>query len=128
MAKRKTNGASLDGAGSILSTVAGPAAPPQPSRLGPPNPISDQLLEKVTGDEKLAAEMPFNSTKPQEYGEAAYTPHAGETHARQRRLPRPAPAPKSSPPARWETASRTSATTPSTARWTGCAWTTLAVS
>ncbi|NYE59878.1 catalase [Duganella sp. 1224] len=80
MAKRKNNGASLDGAGSILSTIAGPAAPPQPSRLGPPNPIADQLLEKVTGDEKLAADMPFNSTKPLEYGEAAYTPHTGETH------------------------------------------------
>jgi catalase len=80
MAKRKSNGGALDGAGSILSTVAGPAAPPQPSRLGPPNPIADQLLEKVTGDGKLAAEMPFNPTKPLEYGEAAYMPHAGATH------------------------------------------------
>ncbi|NVM79602.1 catalase [Duganella sp. SG902] len=81
MAKRKSNGGAVDGAGSILSTVAGPAAPPHPSRLGPPNPIAEQLLEKVTGDEALAAEMPFNATKPLEYGEAAYTPHAGETHA-----------------------------------------------
>ncbi|WP_343731322.1 catalase [Duganella sp.] len=80
MAKRKNNnGGAVDGAGSILSTVAGPAAAPHPARLGPPNPIAEQLLEKVTGDEALAAEMPFNVTKPLEYGEAAYTPHAGET-------------------------------------------------
>ncbi|TFW31408.1 catalase [Duganella callida] len=79
MAKRKSNGGAVDGAGSILSTVAGPSAPPHPSRLGPPSPIASQLLEKVSGDEKLAAEMPFNETKPLEYGDAAYTPHAGET-------------------------------------------------
>ncbi|SDF72198.1 MULTISPECIES: catalase [unclassified Duganella] len=81
MAKRKSNGGAVDGAGSILSTVAGPAAPPRPARLGPPNPIADQLLEKNTGDDILAAGMPFNSSKPLEYGEAAYTPHVGETHA-----------------------------------------------
>ncbi|MYM27919.1 catalase [Duganella sp. CY15W] len=80
MAKRKTNGGAEDGAGSILSTVAGPSVPPHPTRLGPPNPIASQLLEKVTGDEKLAADMPFNATKALEYGEAAYTPHQGETH------------------------------------------------
>ena len=80
MAKRKTNGGAEDGAGSILSTVAGPSVPPHPTRLGPPNPIASQLLEKVTGDEKLAADMPFNATKALEYGEAAYTPHQCETH------------------------------------------------
>nr|WP_315249926.1 catalase [uncultured Duganella sp.] len=80
MAKRKPNGGAVDGAGSVLSTVAGPAAPPQPARLGPPNPIAEQLLQKNTGDDKLVAEMPFNATKPLEYGEAAYTPHSGQTH------------------------------------------------
>jgi len=80
MAKRKNNnGGAVDGAGSILSTMAGPAAPPYPLRLGPPNPVSDRLLDKNTNDDKLAAERPFNATKPLEYGEAAYTPHAGET-------------------------------------------------
>ncbi|MBV7535018.1 catalase [Duganella sp. sic0402] len=34
-----------------------------------------------TGADQLAAGMPFNATKPLEYGEAAYTPHAGETQA-----------------------------------------------
>jgi catalase len=86
MAKRKNNGGAVDGAGSILSTIAGPAAPPQPSRLGPPNPIGDRLLDKNTNDDKLAAQRPFNATKPLEYGEAAYTPHAGET------FPPPTPA------------------------------------
>jgi catalase len=81
MAKRKNNGGSVDGAGSILSTIAGPAEAPHPSRLGPPNQIAEQLLVKVVSDAQLAAEMPFNSTKPLEYGEAAYTPHPGETHA-----------------------------------------------
>ncbi|MBV6319572.1 catalase [Duganella violaceipulchra] len=79
MAHSKDDSGAVDGAGSILSTVAGPAEPPQPSRLGPPNPIAEQLLEKVTSDEQLAAAMPFNETKPLEYGDAAFTPHAGET-------------------------------------------------
>ncbi|GJI94093.1 catalase HPII [Duganella caerulea] len=79
MANPKDNGGAVDGAGSILSTVAGPADPPHPSRLGPPNPIAAQLLEKVTSDEQLAAAMRFNETKPLEYGDAAFTPHLGET-------------------------------------------------
>ncbi|MET0321482.1 MAG: catalase [Duganella sp.] len=79
MAKRKSNGGEVDGAGSILSTIGGPARPPRPSRLGPPNPIASQLLEKVTSDEQLAAEMPHNPTKALEYGDAAYAPHEGDT-------------------------------------------------
>ena len=81
MAKRKSNGGEVDGAGSVLSTIAGPAKAPRPSRLGPPNPIASQLLEKVVSDEQLAAEMPYNPTKALEYGDAAYTPHEGDTEA-----------------------------------------------
>ena len=84
MAKRKNsnggNGGNTDGAGSVLSTVSGPADPPMPDRLGPPSQIASQLLQKVESDEQLAAQMPFNSTKPLEYGEAAFTPHQGEIH------------------------------------------------
>jgi catalase len=81
MAKRKNNnGGNTDGAGSILSTIAGPADAPMPDRLGPPSQIATQLLQKVESDEQLAAQMPFNSTKALEYGEAAFTPHQGETH------------------------------------------------
>ena len=79
MAKRKSNGGEVDGAGSILSTTGGPSRAPRPSRLGPPNPIASQLLEKVMSDEQLAAEMPYNATKALEYGDAAYTPHEGDT-------------------------------------------------
>jgi catalase len=80
MAKRKNNGSgALDGAGSVLSTMAGPSEPPHPGRLGPPNPVAEQLLTKVVTSEALAADMPFNPTKPLEYGEAADTPHQGDT-------------------------------------------------
>jgi catalase len=79
MATRKKNG-SLDGAGSILSTVGGPSDAKPPTSLGARTPESDRLLEKVVSDEQLAAEMPFNPTKPLEYGEAAFTPHQGATH------------------------------------------------
>jgi len=80
MATRKKNGA-LDGAGSILSTVAGPADAKPPSSLGAKTPESERLLEKVVADKQLAAEMPFNPTKALEYGEDAFTPHEGARHA-----------------------------------------------
>jgi catalase len=71
---------SLDGAGSILSTVGGPADARPPTSLGATTPESARLLEKVVSDEQLAAAMPFNPTKPLEYGDAALTPHKGATH------------------------------------------------
>ena len=79
MAKRKSNGGDVDGAGSILSTLGGPSKAPRPSRLGPPNPIASQLIEKVVSDAQLAADMPYNPTKALEYGDAAYMPHEGDT-------------------------------------------------
>ena len=80
MATRKKNGA-LDGAGSILSTVAGPADAKPPTSLGAKTPESERLLEKVDSSMALAAEMPFNPTKPLEYGEDAIPPHEGARHA-----------------------------------------------
>jgi catalase len=80
MATRKKNGA-LDGAGSILSTVAGPADARPPTSLGAKTPESERLLEKVVSDMALAAEMPFNPTKPLEYGEDAFPPHEGARHS-----------------------------------------------
>ena len=76
MATRKNNGA-LDGAGSILSTIGGPADPKPPGSLGATTPESARLIEKVVSDQALAAEMPFNETKPREYGEDAIPPHEG---------------------------------------------------
>jgi len=72
------NRPSTDGAGSVLSTAAGPSDPTPPSRLGPPNPIADRLLEKVANEKQLAADMPFNPNKPAEYGDAARTPPEGD--------------------------------------------------
>ncbi len=81
MVTRKKTGPSVDGAGSILSTVAGPSDARAPTSVGSENPIARQLLIKVVGDERLAAETPFNPTKPLEYGEAARVPHRGQSHA-----------------------------------------------
>ncbi|MET0858158.1 MAG: catalase, partial [Telluria sp.] len=80
MATRKKNGASVDGAGSILSTVSGPSTAPPPSSMGAKNPVADQLLQKTAAAQELSAKMPFNPTKPGEYGDAAYTPQPGDTH------------------------------------------------
>ncbi|HZV66450.1 MAG TPA: catalase [Telluria sp.] len=78
MARRRKNG-ELDGAGSILSTMAGPSDAKPPTSLGTDNPVAEHLLEKVVADEQLAAQMPFNPTKPLEYGEASRQPHPGAT-------------------------------------------------
>ena len=81
MATSNHNGTPVDGAGSILSTVSGPSTGEPPASVGSAEPVPEQLLEKVVGSANLAAKMPFNSTKPLEYGDAAREPHAGETHA-----------------------------------------------
>ncbi|MCS0589205.1 catalase [Massilia norwichensis] len=73
------NNGPFDGAGSILSTVGGPSDPTPPESLGATTPESERLLEKVTEDADLAARMPYNEVKPLEYGQAAFTPHRGET-------------------------------------------------
>jgi len=73
------NNGPFDGAGSILSTVGGPSDPTPPESLGATTPESERLLEKVTEDAELAARIPYNEVKPLEYGEAAFTPHRGET-------------------------------------------------
>ena len=68
----------FDGAGSILSTVGGPADPNPPESLGADTSQSERLLEKVSEDAELAAERPYNATKGLEYGLAAFAPHRGE--------------------------------------------------
>ena len=73
------NNGPFDGAGSVLSTIGGPADPAPPESLGPPTRESERLLEKVAEDHALAAAMPYNETKGLEYGDAAFTPHRGET-------------------------------------------------
>jgi catalase len=78
MATRKKNGA-VDGAGSVLSTVSGPSAAQPPASLGSKNPAAEQLLQKTVASQQLAADMPYNPTKPAEYGDAARTPPPGAT-------------------------------------------------
>jgi len=77
---------SVDGAGSVLSTVAGPADATPPAHLGNQAPVPERLLEKTSAEKKLAAAMPFNPNKPDEYGDASVTPPEGShqrpaTHA-----------------------------------------------
>ncbi|MGB9110228.1 MAG: catalase [Telluria sp.] len=77
-APKKTPGA--NGAGSVLSTVAGPAdaAPPSPSKAA--NPVEKRLFEKSAAEKQLAADMPFNPNKPGEYGDASRIPAEGDHH------------------------------------------------
>lgn len=77
---------SVDGAGSILSTISGPSDANPPTSLGVSNPVADRLLDKIPSEQELAAERPHNATKASEYGDAARTPTEGEhfkpsTHA-----------------------------------------------
>lgn len=68
------------GAGSVLSTVAGPSTDQPPRSLGADDDIKQRLLEKTVGGIKLAEKMPENINKPNEYGDAARTPVTGATN------------------------------------------------
>jgi catalase len=80
MVTKNTPAPSVDGAGSILSTISGPSDAPPPDSLGRDDASATALLEKVVSGQELAAETAFNPNKPDEYGEAASTPEAGATH------------------------------------------------
>ncbi|MEI9949041.1 MAG: catalase [Pseudomonadota bacterium] len=58
---------------SAHSTVSGPAQNDKGSSA------ADAATEKMAGTQKLAANMPFNPTKPGEYGEASAEPQPGAT-------------------------------------------------
>ncbi|WP_256078375.1 catalase [Massilia sp. YIM B04103] len=79
MATRKTNPSPADGAGSILSTIAGPSDSPPPETLGGDAPQGALLLEKAASGIDLAAQRSGNANKPGEYGAAARTPQPGAT-------------------------------------------------
>ena len=81
MVTRKKNGQSVDGAGSVLSTVSGPSAASPPSGLGSKHPVAEQLLQKTVAGQQLAGQTPFNPNKPGEYGAAAHSPQPGATHS-----------------------------------------------
>lgn len=80
--RKKSSGSdvhSVDGAGSVLSTVSGPSTDALPTSLGTKDPTAALLLEKVAGSQALAAAMPENPTKAGEYGDAARAPQQGAT-------------------------------------------------
>jgi catalase len=80
MATSKNNPGATDGAGSVLSTVAGPSVSKPPASLGSKEPIPERLLEKTSAEKQLAAAAPFNPSKPDEYGDASRTPPEGDHH------------------------------------------------
>jgi catalase len=77
MPTRKKKTGSIDGAGSVLSTMAGPSTSTPPTSLGSNDPVPARLLEKTSAEKQLAASMPFNPNKPGEYGDASRTPQEG---------------------------------------------------
>ncbi|MRX07329.1 catalase [Pseudoduganella sp. FT25W] len=79
MATKQKSPASVMGAGSVLSTVAGPSTASPPDSLGGASTQEQALLAKVSGGQQMAADMPFNANKAGEHGEAARTPQAGKT-------------------------------------------------
>ncbi|QOL50017.1 catalase [Massilia litorea] len=80
MTTRNNKSGATDGAGSVLSTVAGPSTSTPPSSLGSSDPVPERLLEKTSAEKDLAAAMPFNPNKPAEYGDASGTPPEGDHH------------------------------------------------
>jgi len=80
MVKQKKAPKSVAGAGSIMSTMAGPSDPTPPTTLGSTNAVGERLLEKQAAAQDLSAAMPFNPNKPDEYGDNARTPEPGATH------------------------------------------------
>ncbi|MBB3117987.1 catalase [Pseudoduganella violacea] len=77
MVTRKQNVSPTDGAGSVLSTIAGPAGSAPPDTLGSNTPQGAALLEKVRSAGTLAEQQTSNANKAREYGEAARAPQAG---------------------------------------------------
>ncbi|MGZ9710256.1 catalase [Glaciimonas sp. GNP009] len=68
MVTRKKNPSSVDGAGSIFSTISGPSDAAPPSSVGSKDGLPNKLREKVISGQALSAQMPYNDSKPGEYG------------------------------------------------------------
>ncbi|MES2825437.1 MAG: catalase [Pseudomonadota bacterium] len=79
MPNKENSSENVAGAGSILSTVSGPSNATPPDSLGNSDPVSDRLLDKMAGAQELAAEMPANKNKSDEYGKASRCPYTGAT-------------------------------------------------
>lgn len=68
----------VKGAGSILSTVSGPSAK-APDSIAAKNDTGARLLSKKSGEQELSNAVSHNSTKANEYGDAARLPTMGAT-------------------------------------------------
>ncbi|RYY76195.1 MAG: catalase [Gammaproteobacteria bacterium] len=79
MPDQETTNENINGSGSVLSTVSGPSTPASPDTLGGKTPVGDRLLEKMAAGKDLAAAMPANENKKDEYGEASRCPYSGAT-------------------------------------------------
>ena len=78
MATRKNlSTARLAGIGSTLSSMSGPSTAPPPDPGDLPPTVAAELVKKVVSSAALAAEISWNATKPDEYGEYARTPTEG---------------------------------------------------
>jgi len=79
MPNQKTTTENINGSGSVLSTVSGPSTSESPDSLGAKSPVGDRLLEKTVAGKDLAAAIPANQNKKDEYGEASRCPYTGAT-------------------------------------------------
>ena len=77
--RKNRTAAPVQGAGSVLSTVAGPSDAAPPASLGSDTPAAAALLAKAVASQALAAGMEHNPNKAGEHGQAALTPQAGLT-------------------------------------------------
>ena len=68
---------STDGAGSVLSSMAGPSESDPPHSLGSNHAAAQALLKKSAAGQALSADMPDNPHVAGQYGEAARTPAEG---------------------------------------------------
>lgn len=68
------------GAGSILSSISGPSSSKIPEGLGLETGLSENLLQKMKGQQELTQQINANTNKANEYGDAARCPVMGITH------------------------------------------------
>ncbi|MES2205931.1 MAG: catalase [Pseudomonadota bacterium] len=66
---------SLEGVGSVLSTVSGPSQDMCPHRFAPIIPA--ELLKKIVASESIARSISFNANKLGEYGALSHNPQPG---------------------------------------------------
>ncbi|KAF3997920.1 catalase [Glaciimonas immobilis] len=81
MVTRKKSPSSVEGAGSVMSTVSGPSNAAPPTSVGSKEIGPTKLLEKVVSGQGLAAQMAANPNKAEEYGvgDVAPIPPLGAT-------------------------------------------------